>query len=261
MLRLPMKLVTYLTEDRRRLGAVLSEEVIDLAAAVGHPAFPSTLESLVSRCRGTVMDAARDALERSDADRWIVKNAKLVAPLLPRSLVAPGALDVERVVVGPGDTVDWPDGAGWLDYQPMVAAVLGSAVERGSVAESRRSVFGYTLVSDWKAHSSDGAALSTGAALPIAIGPCVVTADELDPHEILVQVKLDSQAVAEGVMNGAATGLFKLIADTSKTAPLERGDALAVTPFPNAPDVHPGALVEVLAEGIGTLRNHIGAPD
>ena len=59
-----MRLVTYDRGGHRRLGAILGGEVVDLPDAVGHPAFPTTLEGLVSSSRGTVMDAARAALER-----------------------------------------------------------------------------------------------------------------------------------------------------------------------------------------------------
>ena len=41
---------------------------LDLPDAVGHPAFPTTLEGLVSSSRGTVMDAARTALASAAAE-------------------------------------------------------------------------------------------------------------------------------------------------------------------------------------------------
>ena len=66
MLRLPVRLVTYDRGGHRRLGAILEGEVVDLPDAVGHPAFPTTLEALVSSSRGTVLDAARAALARDD---------------------------------------------------------------------------------------------------------------------------------------------------------------------------------------------------
>ncbi len=47
---------------------------------------------------------------------------------------------------------------------------------------------------------------------------------------------------------------------------LERGDAFALGPFPPVADdadparrLWPGALIELAAEGIGTLRNRLGA--
>ena len=59
-----------------------------------------------------------------------VKRAQILTPLFPASLLSPSALDVERRIVGPEDEVPWPMGAAWLDYEPMVAAVLGAETAR-----------------------------------------------------------------------------------------------------------------------------------
>ncbi len=69
-----MRLVTYDRGGQRRLGAILEGEVVDLPDAVGHPAFPTTLEGLVSSSRGWIMDAARAALSRDDVWEWRVKR-------------------------------------------------------------------------------------------------------------------------------------------------------------------------------------------
>ena len=261
-----MRLVTYDRGGHRRLGAILEGEVVDLPDAVGHPAFPSTLEDLVSSSRGSVMDAAGAALQRDDAWNWRVPKPRILTPLFPRSLLSPRAMDVERRIVGPEQPVPWPAGAAWLDYEPMVAAVLGTEASRIAPDEVRAAVFGYSLVNDWRARSSDGAPMETADGVPISIGPGVVTADDLDPHAIFVQVKVDEVDLMKGNLNGAATSLFGLIASVSQHAVLERGDAFALGPFPPADDdadpsrrLWPGALVELAAEGIGTLRNRIAA--
>lgn len=262
-----MRLVTFDRGGHRRLGAILEGEVVDLPDAVGHPAFPTTLEGLVSSSRGTVMDAARAALERADVWDSRVKRARVLTPLFPASLLSPSALDVERRVVGPEDEVPWPAGAAWLDYDPMVAAVIGHETSHADPQEARSAIFGYTLVNDWRARSADGAAVATAEGVPLAIGPCVVTADELDPQTMFVQVRVDGEELLKANLNGAATNLFGLISDVSQGAVLERGDAFAMGPF--APDdeadpgqrLWPGALVELAAEGIGTLRNRLAARD
>ena len=121
-------------------------------------------------------------------------------------------------------------------------------------------------MSDWRAHASDGAPVEHADGVPIAIGPCVVTADELDPQTMFVTVKVDDQDLLKGNLNGAAASLFRLIADVSQHAVLERGDAFALGPFPPVEDdadpsrrLWPGAQVELAAEGIGTLRNRVDA--
>jgi 2-keto-4-pentenoate hydratase/2-oxohepta-3-ene-1,7-dioic acid hydratase in catechol pathway len=173
-------------------------------------------------------------------------------------------MDVERRIVGPEQPVPWPAGAAWLDYEPMVAAVIGNEASKVTADEVRSDVFGYTLVNDWRARSADGAPVATAEGLPISVGPCVVTADEIDPQTMFVQVKVDDLDVLKGNLNGTASSLFELIAAVSRHALLERGDAFALGPFPPVDDdadparrLWPGALVELAAEGIGTLRNRL----
>src|SRR5262245_15616642 len=177
-----MRLVTYDRGGQRRLGAILEGEVVDLPDAVGHPAFPTTLEGLVSSSRGTVMDAARTALDRDDVWSWRVPRPRILTPLFPRSLLSPGSFDVERRLVGPEQDVPWPAGAAWLEYEPKVAVVIGLEGSRVDLVDVAGHVFGYTLVNDWRARDASGAPVETADGLPIAIGPCVVTADDVDPQ-------------------------------------------------------------------------------
>ena len=265
-----MRLVTYDRRGHRRLGAILDGRVVDLPDAVGHPAFPATLEAFVQSSRGTVQDAARATLERRDALEHAVDRPRLLPPLFPRSLLLPAgtqvsgdAGDLERRIAAPEDEVAWPAGAAWLDYEPKVAAVLGLEGSDVSADDVRGHVFGYTLVSDWVAKDASGDPLGSSDGVPVAIGPCVVTTDECDPQALFLQAKVDGQEIAKGNLNGAARSLFALVAAASRAAPLERGDAFALGPFPSAePDpgrrLWPGALVELAADGIGTLRNRLG---
>src|SRR2546430_13232188 len=82
-----MKFVTYNRGGARRLGAWVAGVVIDLPDAVGHPAFPTTLEALVARNGGTTLDAARAALSDEENVRgFAVPRARLLVPLIPSSL-------------------------------------------------------------------------------------------------------------------------------------------------------------------------------
>lgn len=252
-----MRLVTYDRGGQRRLGAILEGEVVDLPDAVGHPAFPTTLEGLVSSSRGTVMDAARAALANDDVHAWRVRQPRILTPLFPTSLLSPDSLDVERRLVGPEQEVPWPEDAAWLEYEPKIAAVLGLEASHVEPEDIGRHIFGYTLVSDWAARDASGAPVTSAEGVPIAIGPCVVTVDELDPQTMFVQVKVDGEEVAKGNLNGAAANLLVMISETSHLGRLERGDALALAPFDEERLLWPGAVVELAAEGIGTLRNTV----
>ena len=163
-------------------------------------------------------------------------------------------------MIGPEQEVPWPEGAAWLEYEPKVAAVLGLETSRDDPFEARRHLFGYTLVNDWQARDASGAPVTTAEGVPIAIGPCVVTADEVDPQVMYLQVRIDGDEVAKGNLNGTASSLASSIEAASRLGPLARGDALALNPFsPREWQLWPGANVDLGAEGIGTLSNLVAA--
>jgi 2-keto-4-pentenoate hydratase/2-oxohepta-3-ene-1,7-dioic acid hydratase in catechol pathway len=91
-----------------------------------------------------------------------------------------------------------------------------------------------------------------------------VTADEVDPQAMVVQVTIDGEEFAKGNLNGAAESLYGLISEASRFATLARGDAFALGPFGSADldpsrRLWPGAKIELAAEGIGTLRNRLSS--
>ncbi len=255
--------MTFDRRGHRRLGAFLGGEVVDLPDLVGHPAFPSTMEALVASNGGTVLDAARAALERDEADRFVVPGARLLPPLLPTSLRTRDAREGVRRVVGPEEEVPWPAGAGWLQYEPKIAAILRRAVRDLHPDEASSAVFGYTLVSDWSARDSSGDPTPRPDPLPVSIGPCIVTPDEIDPQTVYVTVRVDGEEWVKGNLNGAARGLLADVARASRTETLRAGEAFASGPFeiPGFEQrVWPGARIELDAEGIGVLANRIGLP-
>lgn len=238
--------------------------MVDLPEAVGHPAFPDTMERLVGSNGGTVLDAARAALERDEAESCVVDGARLLAPILPTALRSADAQEGARLVVGPLDEIPWPEGAGWLEFDPKIAAVLRRPVDEPLAPEETPSaVFGYTLVGDWRARRASGDPISTPQGVVVSIGPCVVTADELDPQAAFVTVRVDGEEWVKGNLNGTARGLLRDLARASRSERLAAGEAFASGPFeiPGFEQrIWPGAEVELEAEGIGVLANRVGRP-
>ncbi|MGZ8598776.1 MAG: fumarylacetoacetate hydrolase family protein [Actinomycetota bacterium] len=256
--------MTFDRRGHRRLGALLEGKVVDLPDAVGHPAFPTTMERLVKGNGGTVLDAARAALERDEAEACVVADARLLAPIVPASLRSSDAADGSRRVFGPGDEIPWPTGAGWLEFHPKIAAVLRRPVDDAITTEEVPAVvFGYTLVGDWRARSASGDPMPSPAGVPVSLGPCIVTADEMDPQTAFVTVRVDGQEWLKGNLNGTAQELLRDVAAASRSERLAPGDAFASGPF-EMPGVEqrvwPGAEIELEAEGLGVLRNRLGRP-
>jgi hypothetical protein len=256
-----LRLVTFDRRGHRRLGAIHEGEVVDLSDAVGHPAFPTTMERLVRSNGGTVLDAARAALERDEAAACVVERPRLLAPILPTSLRTADAAEGARRVFGPEDPVPWPEDAGWLELRPRIAAILRRDV-RSSVSpdDAPAVVFGYTLLADWLARSATGDPMPSRDGVPVSIGPSVVTADELDPQTTFVSVRVDGQEWAKGNLNGTARHLLRDVAAASRTDGLQAGEAFASGPFDLGgfdQRIWQGAEIELEAEGVGILRNRL----
>jgi hypothetical protein len=254
--------VTFDRRGHRRLGALIEGKVVDLPGLVGHPAFPETMERLVRSNGGTVLDAARAALERDEADAFVVDRPRLLAALLPATLRSSDAAEGARPVFGPEETIPWPSGAGWLEFHPKIAAVLRRPV--GDALDARDAsgaIFGYTLVADWLARSESGDPIPSPAGVPLSIGPCMVTTDEIDPQTTFVTVRVDGEEWVKGNLNGTAIELLRDVARASIHEPLQAGETFASGPFEITGFEHriwPGAEVELEAEGIGVLRNRLG---
>ena len=238
--------------------------MVDLPDLIGHPAYPDTMERLVRSNGGTVLDAARAALERSDAEGFVQPDARLLVPLVPSALRSSDTSDALRPVVGPDEVIPWPDGAGWLEFRPKIAAVLRRPVDDPLRREDvPATVLGYTLVGDYLIHPGTGDPGVTEQGSPVALGPCVVTPDELDPQTAYVTVTVDGHEWAKGNLNGAARTLLAEVAIASREGRLTAGEAFSSGPFDLArfdQRLWPGAVVEIRAEVIGVLRTRLGTP-
>jgi 2-keto-4-pentenoate hydratase/2-oxohepta-3-ene-1,7-dioic acid hydratase in catechol pathway len=127
--------------------------------------------------------------------------------------------------------------------------------------EAPTAIFGYTLVADWLARSASGDPIPSPAGVPLSIGPCVVTTDEIDPQTTFVTVRVDGEEWVKGNLNGTALGLLRDVARASVHEPLGAGETFASGPFETPgfeQRIWPGAEIELEAEGIGVLRNRLG---
>jgi hypothetical protein len=260
---LPVKLVTYDKRGHRRLGALTGGRVVDLPDAVGHPVFPTTLEALVSRSGGTVLDAARDALDRDDAMEFAVPGARLLAPLLPASIrtVRPptparrGARDPMAWYGMPGyaerdpRSVTGPDGGlptTGGSIEAWLACVVGKPGRDLSPPEAAGRIFGYTLMAGT---AGDGARS--------ALGPCVVTADELDTG-VVMTARVGGEVRAESRLEDQPWGFEDLVAHLSWNRDLAPGDVLGA--WGVSIRASEGSLFELDGAGIGVLRTRLESP-
>lgn len=250
-----MRLLTYDREGARRLGAWVGGTVVDVPDAVGHPAFPTTLEALVARNGGTTLDAARAALGVPEYLRaCAVPDASLLPPLVPPH--AEG-----EVVIGTGHELPWPRDATAVECRPEVACVIGRAGRDLSPDMALGSVFGFTIVNTWTARFSDRRA---GVPVAVAIGPLVATEDTLDLGDAVMDVVVDGRLLSRASLAWTERAFARTLAEASAGDGIRPGELYAAL-APGASRRRPrplaaGSVVEVEVSGLGVLRTTVGRP-
>jgi hypothetical protein len=247
-----MRLVTYDREGARRLGAWVGDALVDLPEAVGHPAFPATLESLVTRSRGSAMEAARAALANPDylADAWVAPLPKLLSPL---SLSDGG----RGRIVAPDAVVSWPE-SGPCQWQPEVACVIGKAGRRVTTAEARSMIFGFLLAGSWSRPDQGDQEPPRATAL----GPCLVTTEDFDLNEITLTARVNRGVWARERIGDALARFARTVSRTSNHREVLPGEVLSSSPFDSIPGggrrmLTRDSTVELEAGPLGLLRNRV----
>ena len=204
-----MRLITYERGGARRLGAWVGETVVDLPEAVGHPAFPPTMEALVQHIGGSILDAAHDIIEdREVVDEFAVDRPRLLPVLVP-STTRLTVVTNEGVV----RTLE-PD-----SFAAGLACIVGAGrARRLSRHESR--IFGYTLVAHWT-NGNDGPATTS-------LGPCVVTPEDLNEAPLDLHLQLDGVPCGPRTLDGPDRLFGAILADASQNTSFESGDVVAL---------------------------------
>jgi 2-keto-4-pentenoate hydratase/2-oxohepta-3-ene-1,7-dioic acid hydratase in catechol pathway len=292
-----VRLVTYDLRGDRRLGALLQDaRVVDLPGAVGDPAFPTTMEDLVE-AGAEALETARSALEGGGHEDHTIEGARLLVPLLPGSLrdflafedhVKGGSArrgepvpeawyempmyykGNHRSVFGPEDEIPWPPYTEELDYELEVAAIVGGRGRDLDEEHAAALVFGYTLMNDWSARDIQRKEMAVrlgpakGKDFATSFGPCIVTADDLDPAKVRLEARVDGEVWSQGSLGDAYWTFPQMIAHVSRGEDVWPGDVYGSGTFGGGCGLDlgrflwPGAVVELEADGIGALRNRVG---
>jgi 2-keto-4-pentenoate hydratase/2-oxohepta-3-ene-1,7-dioic acid hydratase in catechol pathway len=157
-----------------------------------------------------------------------------------------------------------------LDWEVELGVVLGKAGKNIAEADALSYVFGYTVINDvtWRdIQRRHGGQWDKGKSLDgtCPMGPCIVTADALDPADLQVECRVSNVVKQQSSTKHLYFKIPRLIHDLSLGQTLEAGDIISTgTPegvgFARKPPewMHPGDLLETEIAGIGVMRNPIG---
>lgn len=175
-------------------------------------------------------------------------------------------------VVGPDADIEWPSFSGKLDYELELAVVIGRKVRDVSEDQAMDAVFGYTIYNDFSARDTQaqessfrmGPAKSKDFDTGNAIGPCIVTRDEIaDPYALAMSVRVNGEPRVRTIAGGMQHSIARCISFVSRSETLYPGEILAMGTVGNGCGYESltfladGDVVELEIEGIGRLRNRV----
>lgn len=175
-------------------------------------------------------------------------------------------------LLGDGATLRWPGYSEWMDYELELGFVLAGGGVDLTPEEAERRIFGVTLLNDFSArdrqfHETLGnLGPAKGKDFATALGPWIVTVDELDLADLEVEARVNGETWARGNSGDAMWEAAEIVAYLSTAEPLVPGELVGSGTFGGACGLEvgrqltPGDTIELLAPRIGTLRTTLGEP-
>jgi len=210
-----------------------------------------------------------------------LSDARLLAPCLPSKVLAIGAsyrshclevgqpiLDEPMMffkpstsVVGPEDKLVRPQGVKRFDYEAEVGVVMKRRAFKVKKDKALDYVLGYTCVNDvsvrdWQNVAANwqwGRAKGSDTFCPI--GPCIET--EGNPYDMGVESRLNGVRKQRSSTNDLIWDIPSMIEYLSSTMTLLPGDVIATGTPVGVSNMNPGDVIEIIVDGVGTLRNYI----
>lgn len=155
------------------------------------------------------------------------------------------------------------------DYEAELVAIIGREARNVSVEDALDYVFGYTCGNDLSTRDlqfvrSSQWLLSKTFDGFAPLGPCVVTADSIDPNNLNISSVVNGELRQNSNTSDMVFSIAQIIADLSSHFALKPGDLIFTgTPqgvmhgYPKDQKrwLKPGDQVDVVIEKIGTLHN------
>jgi acylpyruvate hydrolase len=281
---------------RASFANVLRAEGDPQAEAIATVRIPDTMLALIEG--GAPCIAAADAALAAN-DRVVVpaSAATLAPPLLPGKILCMGRnywehaaesampvpddfprgfVKVNSTLAAAGAEIPYPWATEKFDYESELAIVIGKRGHDIKPEDAYDYIFGYTILNDLSARDWQYAERSKGNHLlgknldgTGPLGPAIVLKRDLpDPMNLRVTLRVNGELRQDGSTRQMIHDIPRTIAHWSRMT-LEPGDVISTgTPEgvaglsaqPATAYLKQGDVVEAEVEGVGRLRNTIGAP-
>ena len=199
-----MRLASFAHEDRRRVGVILGDEIVDLLLA--RPDAPTEMREFLAL--GAEGRAAAEVAVEKGGNRLPLSEVELLAPVpRPGKFLAVGLNYADHIAETGAETpayptiftkqptctnsphgkIEIPRASSRVDYEGELGIVIGETCRHVAAADAPSVIAGYTIVNDvsvrdWQNRTRQftmGKSFDTHG----PTGPAIVTPDELgDPH-------------------------------------------------------------------------------
>ena len=282
-----MRLANFAVGSRRSFGVVRGDTVLDLKARLD-TGIHDLIELIRSDALARALELARTA---SGADHALA-DVRLLEPAgrgtrffcigvnyperneeykdgSERPKYPSVFMRTHTSLTAHGQPIVRPRESEQLDYEGEIALLIGRGGRRIAEAEAMQHVFGYTCanegsVRDWLRHAKFNVTPGKNFDRSGAIGPWVVTADEVGTAPLRVTTRVNGEVRQDDTSDRMLFPMPYLIAYLSRFCTLEPGDViLSGTPsgagarFDPPRYLKPGDVVEVEVSRVGVLRNTV----
>src|SRR5687768_9978554 len=174
-------------------------------------------------------------------------------------------------VVGPEASVPVPQYCEQFDFELELAMVVGRRGKNIAKADAPRYIAGYTIWNDFSARDQQmkegplgmGPGKSKDFDAGNAIGPYLVTADEIDPDSLRMIARVNGETWTDSTSAGRQFSFPDLVAHVSQSETIHPGEVWGSGTVTGGSGLElgrwlkPGDVIELEIEGIGVLRNTV----
>jgi 2-keto-4-pentenoate hydratase/2-oxohepta-3-ene-1,7-dioic acid hydratase in catechol pathway len=171
-------------------------------------------------------------------------------------------------VIGPEEPILYRAGFTELNPEAELAVVIGRYGQGLLPAEAEKVIAGYSIMNDVTEVSLVRKDIPRG--LPwircksmdtfAPFGPCIVTPEEIGwPVALDIELRVNGQRIQNDNTRNMLFPVPELLAYISQYMSLEPGDVVTTGTPGGLEPIHPGDVVEITIEKIGTLRNPVVA--
>lgn len=177
-----------------------------------------------------------------------------------------------RAVIGPNAECRWPRYTEWLDFELELAMIVGKRGRDIDPETAADHIFGFTVFNDFSARDVQMREVSAwlgpakGKDFANALGPCIVTADEVGTEpDLLMTCRVNGEEWGRGRSSDMHWTWAQILVHVSASEDVFPGDVYGSgTPggccgLDLGRRLEPGDVVELEIEHIGILRNTIAA--